>query len=119
MSFRSRNRVKTKKRSSPKLEEFLSLKSREDKKKVFTAIWDKFDRIGILGQISYVQPALKPRWGNAESRWRDAKSLWGDASPRVKIAIFAAKSQKSPVGWGLCPPAPSVVRTHEFQSVVQ
>ena len=43
MSFRPRNQVKTiKKRSSPKIEEFLSPKSSEDQKKrnVFTAIWD-------------------------------------------------------------------------------
>ena len=79
MSFRSRNRLKIKKRSSPKLEEFLSPKSREDKKKVFTAIWDEFGRnmwnvFVLTGFFSPVQPALKPRWGNAESRWRDAKS---------------------------------------------
>ena len=79
MSFRSRNRVNTKKRSSPKLEEFLSPKSSEDKKKVFTAIWDKFGRslwnlFVLPGFFSSVQPALNPRWGNVESRWRDAKS---------------------------------------------
>ena len=42
MSFRPQNRVKTNKKSSPKIEEFLSPKSSEDqqKKEKFSTIWD-------------------------------------------------------------------------------
>ena len=41
MFFRPRNRVKTKKkRSFPKIEEFLAPKSSKDQKKVFNAIWE-------------------------------------------------------------------------------
>ena len=79
MSFRSRNRVNTKKRSSPKLEEFLSPKSSEDKKKGLHSnlgqIRPEFvEFIRAARLFSSVQPALNPRWGNVESRWRDAKS---------------------------------------------
>ena len=68
MFFRPRNRVKTKikikKRSSPKIEEFLFLKSSEDQKKRYSQhlgtkfgrnLWDLFV---LPGSFSSVQPAL-------------------------------------------------------------
>ena len=75
MSFRPRNRVKTKKkRSSPKIEEFLSPKSSEDQKKrsspqfgtkIARNLWDLFV---LPGPFSSIQPALEPRWGDTNSR---------------------------------------------------
>ena len=69
MSFRPRNRVKTKKKSSPKIEEFLSPKSSENQKKKSTPQFGtKFrrnllDLFGLTGPFSSDQPALKSRWG--------------------------------------------------------
>ena len=76
MCFRPRNRVKTKKKS-PKTEEFLSPKSSEDQKqkkrsspqfgtKFGRNLWDLFV---LPDPFSSVQPALKPRWGDANSPW--------------------------------------------------
>ena len=73
MSFRPRNRVKTKKkkRSSPKIEEFLSPKSGANQKKrsppqIGTKLGRNLCDLFVLpGPFSSVQPALKPRWGDA------------------------------------------------------
>ena len=75
MSSRPRNSVTTKKekRSSPKTEEFLSPKSSEDKKEkkrsspqFGTKIgWNLWNLFVLPGPFSSVQPALKPRWGDA------------------------------------------------------
>ena len=73
MSFRRQNRVKTKKKSSPKIEEFLSPKSSENqKKKSSPQIGTKFcpnllDLCGLTGPFLSDQPALKSQWGDAES----------------------------------------------------
>ena len=68
MSFRCQNRVKTKKKSSPKIEEFLSPKSSENQKKSSPQFGTKFspnllDSCGLTGPFSSDQPALKSRWG--------------------------------------------------------
>ena len=86
----SRNRVKTKTKKnlkkSSKIAVFSPI-SREDprKKKVFTAIWDyirpEFVRFVRADRpFSSDHPALRSRWGDANSRW-------GDASPRVYPTI--------------------------------
>ena len=72
--FRPKNQVKTKKkRFSPKIAEFLLAKSSEDQKKRSSPqfgtkfgqnLWDLFVQPGTF---STVQPALKPRWGDAKS----------------------------------------------------
>ena len=61
MSFRSRNRVKAKKkRSSPQFGTKFDRNS-----------WNLFV---LPGPFLSVQPVLKARWGEAESQWGDTKS---------------------------------------------
>ena len=74
MSFRPRNRVKTKnKRFSPKIEEFLPSKSSEDQKKRFSSQFgtkfgqNLWDLVVLPGPFSSVQLALKPRRRDAKS----------------------------------------------------
>ena len=59
--------MKTKKRSSPKIELFFFPKSGENQKKVFAAIWDyirpEFEGFIRAGSFSSDHPALKSRWG--------------------------------------------------------
>ena len=80
------------------------------KKKVFTAIWDKFGRnlwnlFELLGFFSSVQTALNPRWGNVESRWRDA-NLDGETRPLALKLLFSHKITKISRRQGTLPPGP-------------
>ena len=87
--FPSSKSSEDQKKSSPKIEEFLSPKSSENqKKKSLPQFGTKFSRnlldlFGLTGPFSSDQPALKSRWGDAaESRWGDAKFRWEDANYR-------------------------------------
>ena len=90
--LRLQNRVKTKKSSSPRIEEFLSPKSSEDQKKKKRSspqFGTKFGRnwwhlFLLTGSFLFVQPALKPRWEDAESQWVDTNSRWGDACSVIR-----------------------------------
>ena len=93
MSFRPRNRVKTKKTSSPKNEEFLFLKSCENQKKKMERtspqfgtkfgrnLWDLFV---LTASFLSDQPALKSRWGDASplrfKYWLQAPLLFNNVA---------------------------------------
>ena len=80
MSFRFRNRVKTKKkRLHQKLKSFCPRNQEKTKKRFSPQFGTKFGRnfwdlFVLPAPFSSVQTALKLRWGDAESRWRDANS---------------------------------------------